>query len=1051
MNPGGGGGLRMPQTGGDRPSGKAIEYAHELLSALFMAVRTAQLHEPNNAAYEAAVQRVHQSAAQLQAATGGFELQFVEESLFLNGTRLRFESGTYASMRTLRGIMEARGVGGFRMRVPPTYQVVHKLLAVLAAGARGGDTERERQLLEATDVKLLGIRRVVDVKDPVKVDRPSFALHSYAKLLVALEERRALLEGGQDARATRPLVRIERVVQGLVELAGDRADLLLKLSSNGRGAAPEQLMGANACVLSLALGHALGFDRRELADLGVAALLHHLEELGPHGDRVPVLGRFLAESAAGQGLFVRAMLFSDPPGPSPRADGGHDPEPHPLCRVLRVATAYARLVTGAGLPGGIRRTPSEALNALRSDRSGWLDPRVVDLALNLLRVFPVGVPVALDSGDQAVVMRRTDRADRPVVQTMGGAQPVNLSQTVETTSVVGTLLFLGLDVPRPSATTADIFPEVSEAEPEEPGLPLPPDAIIVMPDLAPSMAPVSAPPARATSRRAGAFELLPAQGRRQESAEPSLPADPPRAAQRMGPASRGDDPGLARAPAPRPEPTELGIGEGRAAYVPTVGSPAPTAPVVPATSQDRLIGALLGGKYRVLSKLGEGGMGTVFLAHHETIDRQVAVKVLLSSLMGDAVAMHRFEREARTISRMRHPNTVTIFDFGQTPDRDLYIVMEHLTGETVGDVLRREGRLEPLRATRIIRQVCASLREAHALGVIHRDLKPDNIFLTHIGEEPDFVKVLDFGLAKLSDNEQTSRITQQGKVFGTPLYMSPEQASGAPLDHRSDIYALGVLLYEMLCGATPFAADTVLALLLKHIQEPPPRPSVVRPELGLDPRLEAAVMRALEKDPAQRPQSVGEFARALDAWERSASARWSSAVEQGTATPGDWRTPTPLSDIAADLWLDQPTPMPFTMRRDDPWGVRTPAPLFEAPFAAAFSTPRPEVAVPPRGPGEGVTMNAPAAARAPSPPLAPFAETGGAAEPWARAIPGGDEPAQAARTVERLPDAPGLPSATVKETIATSEAAAKEARPPSLELLFAEFLQDVDNPGSDGD
>jgi serine/threonine protein kinase len=1050
MNPGGGGGLRVPQAGGERPSAKAIEYAHELLSALFMAVRTAQLHEPNNAAYEAAVQRVHQSAAQLQAATGGFDLQFVEESLFLNGTRLRFESGTYASMRTLRGIMEARGVGGFRMRMPPTYQVVHKLLAVLAAGARGGDAERERQLLEATDVKLLGIRRMVDVKDPVKVDRASFALHSYAKLIVALEERRALLEGGQQASAMRPLVRIERVVQGLVELAGDRSDLLLKLSSNGRGAPPEQLMGANACVLSLALGHALGFDRRELADLGVAALLHHLEETGPHGERTPVLGRFLAESAAGQGLFVRAMLFSDPPGPTPRTDGGQEPEPHPLCRVLRFATAYARLVTGAGLPGGQRRTPSEALGALRSDRSGWLDPRVVDLALNLLRVFPVGVPVALDSGENALVMRRTDRADRPVVQTMGGAQPMNLSQTVETVSVVGTLLFLGLESQGPSATTLDIVPEESVDGSEETALPLPPDAIIALPDLAPSMSPVPAPAARPASRRAGAFELLPAQGRRQESAAPSPPVDSPRSAQRLSSVARGDDPEFARAEAPRTETAEPAFGEGRAAYLPTVGTPAPTAPVAPVPSQDRLIGALLGGKYRVLSKLGEGGMGTVFLAHHETIDRQVAVKVLLSSLVGDAVAMHRFEREARTISRMRHPNTVTIFDFGQTPDRDLYIVMEHLTGETVGDVLRREGRLEPLRATRIIRQVCASLREAHALGVIHRDLKPDNIFLTHIGEEPDFVKVLDFGLAKLSDNEQTSRITQQGKVFGTPLYMSPEQASGGPLDHRSDIYALGVLLYEMLCGATPFAADTVLALLLKHIQEAPPRLSVVRPELGVDPRLEAAVMRALEKDPAQRPQSVGEFARALDAWERSASARWSNAVEQGTATPSDWRTPTPLSDIAADLWLDQPTPMPFMMRRDDPWGVRTPAPLFEAPFAAAFSAARPDLAAAPRAPGEAATVNATALAGAPSPPLPPFAETGAIAEPWARAIPGGDESARAARTVEGMPAAPVAANVTATEAVATSASAAKEARPPSLELLFAEFLLDVDEPASDG-
>ncbi|MCA9556679.1 MAG: serine/threonine protein kinase, partial [Myxococcales bacterium] len=196
------------------------------------------------------------------------------------------------------------------------------------------------------------------------------------------------------------------------------------------------------------------------------------------------------------------------------------------------------------------------------------------------------------------------------------------------------------------------------------------------------------------------------------------------------------------------------------------------------TAPNRLIGTYLAGKYRILQKIGEGGMGAVYTANQEPIDRKVAVKVLLSSLAHDEVAVRRFEQEAKAISRMRHPNTVTIYDFGKTAAGELYIVMEYLEGETLAELIRRERQVAPDRAARIIRQACASLSEAHAAGIVHRDLKPDNIFLTALGGEPDWVKVLDFGLAKLADNETTAQLTQRGKVFGTPRYMSPEQAQG---------------------------------------------------------------------------------------------------------------------------------------------------------------------------------------------------------------------------------------------------------------------------------
>ncbi len=289
---------------------------------------------------------------------------------------------------------------------------------------------------------------------------------------------------------------------------------------------------------------------------------------------------------------------------------------------------------------------------------------------------------------------------------------------------------------------------------------------------------------------------------------------------------------------------------------------------------DRLLGTVIAGKYKILKKIGEGGMGSVYIANQDPIDRKVAVKVLLSKLAEDEVAVKRFEQEAKAISRMQHPNTVTIYDFGRTADDDeerLYIVMEYLRGQTLTQVLRQDGQLHPRRAARIMRQVCASLGDAHAAGIIHRDLKPDNIFLTEVGGDKDWVKVLDFGVAKLADSEGAGTLTQTGMIFGTPKYMSPEQAEGRPIDYRADIYALGVVLYELLVGRPPFLADTPVGLLLKHISEPPPPFKQVRADLDIDPMIEAITMRALDKRPEGRQQVVAELAAELEGFERSAS------------------------------------------------------------------------------------------------------------------------------------------------------------------------------------
>lgn len=317
-----------------------------------------------------------------------------------------------------------------------------------------------------------------------------------------------------------------------------------------------------------------------------------------------------------------------------------------------------------------------------------------------------------------------------------------------------------------------------------------------------------------------------------------------------------------------------------------------TAPEAPpsARRKDRLLNTVLAGKYKISKKIGEGGMGSVYIATQEPIDRKVAIKVLLGKLAEDEIAVKRFEQEARAISKMQHPNTVTIYDFGRTEDdrgdERLYIVMEYLKGRTLTQVLRAEHQLAGPRASRIIRQVCASLSDAHGAGIIHRDLKPDNIFLTSVGGDRDWVKVLDFGVAKLADNEVAGTLTQTGMIFGTPKYMSPEQAEGRPIDYRADIYALGIVMYELVTGRPPFVADTPVALLLKHISEEAPPFHQLRPDLEVEPRLEAIVRKAIAKDPEARYQQVLDLAADLEAYERTATGGY--VVPTGTV-------PTPMA------------------------------------------------------------------------------------------------------------------------------------------------------------
>ena len=291
-------------------------------------------------------------------------------------------------------------------------------------------------------------------------------------------------------------------------------------------------------------------------------------------------------------------------------------------------------------------------------------------------------------------------------------------------------------------------------------------------------------------------------------------------------------------------------------------------PTQTAENDDPYIGQVVGGRFRVLKLLGEGGMGRVYLAEQPmgTAVRKVAVKTLQAQYARDENILARFQRECGTVAQLEHPNTIQFFDFGQTPNGDLYIAMEYVEGESLADELEKNGPMSPDRVAHIVQQICGSLEEAHRNGIVHRDLKPDNVMLTTRAGQADFVKVLDFGIAKRQearDAAQEKKLTQQGMVLGTPPYMSPEQFTGKELDARSDIYSLGVMIYEMLTGRLPFEAETPWQWATQHMTAQP-FPFEAHP-LGaqVPPAMKAAVLKALSKTPAERQASARELMEEL--------------------------------------------------------------------------------------------------------------------------------------------------------------------------------------------
>lgn len=268
------------------------------------------------------------------------------------------------------------------------------------------------------------------------------------------------------------------------------------------------------------------------------------------------------------------------------------------------------------------------------------------------------------------------------------------------------------------------------------------------------------------------------------------------------------------------------------------------------------------GRYQLLRKLGVGGMGEVWAAHDRTLRQTVALKVLKPDLATSDSARSRFEREVMATTRLNHPNTIRITDHGETPDGLCYYAMEFLDGCDLEALVQESGGLEPGRALHLIVQACGSLAEAHEKGLVHRDVKPENLYVSELGGVPDHVKVLDFGIARITEDTQSTRLTQDGMVVGTPLYIAPEVVRGEQADPRSDVYAMGCVLYTVLTGGPPFTGDTTYSLLLQHTQTEPEPPSARRGE-PLPAGVDEVVLRCLSKDPAARYADAGQLGQAL--------------------------------------------------------------------------------------------------------------------------------------------------------------------------------------------
>jgi serine/threonine-protein kinase len=295
------------------------------------------------------------------------------------------------------------------------------------------------------------------------------------------------------------------------------------------------------------------------------------------------------------------------------------------------------------------------------------------------------------------------------------------------------------------------------------------------------------------------------------------------------------------------------------------------------------------GQYRLIKPLGAGGMGDVYLAEHRMLKRPCAIKLIHPDRAGDPHVLARFEREVQMTARLSHWNTIEIFDYGRTDDGTFFYVMEYLPGLSLEELLARHGPLPAERVVHLLRQTCQGLREAHSIGLIHRDIKPANVFAAQRGGLYDIVKLLDFGLVKPVTEAPSARLTQDGSISGTPLFMSPEQARGLDnLDARSDIYSVGAVAYALLTGRPPFDGTNSMEVMIAHVRDEVVKPSEHQADVPAD--LEQVILRCLAKSPEDRFQDVDSLEQALaecaaaNQWTQSHAARWWHENDQTAAT-----------------------------------------------------------------------------------------------------------------------------------------------------------------------
>ncbi len=334
----------------------------------------------------------------------------------------------------------------------------------------------------------------------------------------------------------------------------------------------------------------------------------------------------------------------------------------------------------------------------------------------------------------------------------------------------------------------------------------------------------------------------------------------------------------------------------------TLTCPDDNTPLTALGEEDQLVGSVLADRYEILEVIGGGGMGLVYKARHRLMNRIVAIKMLHKHMISSKDTLKRFQLEAQAASCLSLPNILTVYDFGLTNEGQPYMVMDYLEGTSLADVLEEEHHLLPDRAINIFVQACAGLAHAHQKGVLHRDIKPSNIMLVNFGDQADFVKIVDFGIAKLL-NQGVGELTKTGEVYGSPSYMSPEQCRGKDTDARSDIYSMGCVMYRTLSGRPLFSGDDIIELLFKQVSEPP---APFEADLNIPQELETTIFKALAKDPADRYANMGEFKEALEKYVEKRAGKT-------TATP-TVEGPMPLwkrhGEAPAPAARPKPTPSP---------------------------------------------------------------------------------------------------------------------------------------------